>query len=255
MFRESSRQARHLLDVRTLDRRVRTSSRAPRFPLGVWPFFEPLPPHWRHMLCFVVIGAEFRRSALDERAAVRCCDTRDQSASRSPASEVMPRLSESVNASSPRRWRVASSCGPTRVHGLHRSDRPWLPPACSISQAASLDRVSSSAARASWSPLAASTPSASASLVSRLRRSYRQSARMRGQRLLAATRSPASQPLFGQAVTESRPTALSTRTAPNAPKHCPSGYRSNWRRPHGSLNHKPPGTRLHELNNLLRSYS
>jgi len=31
--------------------------------------------------------------------------------------------------------------------------------------------------------------------------------------------------------------------------------RYNWRRPHGALNHKPPGTRLHELNNLLRSYS
>jgi transposase InsO family protein len=29
----------------------------------------------------------------------------------------------------------------------------------------------------------------------------------------------------------------------------------NWRRPHGSLNHKPPGTRLHELNNLLGSYT
>jgi transposase InsO family protein/transposase len=29
----------------------------------------------------------------------------------------------------------------------------------------------------------------------------------------------------------------------------------NWRRPHGALNHKPPGTRLHELNNLLGSYS
>jgi transposase InsO family protein/transposase len=28
----------------------------------------------------------------------------------------------------------------------------------------------------------------------------------------------------------------------------------NWRRPHGALNHKPPGTRLHELNNLLGSY-
>jgi len=31
--------------------------------------------------------------------------------------------------------------------------------------------------------------------------------------------------------------------------------RYNWRRPHGSLNHKPPGTRLHELNNVLGSYS
>jgi len=31
--------------------------------------------------------------------------------------------------------------------------------------------------------------------------------------------------------------------------------RYNWRRPHGALNHKPPGTRLHELNNLLRSYN
>jgi transposase InsO family protein/transposase len=29
----------------------------------------------------------------------------------------------------------------------------------------------------------------------------------------------------------------------------------NWRRPHGALNRKPPGTRLHELNNLLGSYS
>lgn len=29
----------------------------------------------------------------------------------------------------------------------------------------------------------------------------------------------------------------------------------NWRRPHGSLNHKPPGARLHELNNLLGSYT
>jgi transposase len=29
----------------------------------------------------------------------------------------------------------------------------------------------------------------------------------------------------------------------------------NWRRPHGALNHKPPGTRLRELNNLLGSYS
>jgi transposase InsO family protein len=29
----------------------------------------------------------------------------------------------------------------------------------------------------------------------------------------------------------------------------------NWRRPHGSLSHKPPGARLHELNNLLGSYS
>ena len=31
--------------------------------------------------------------------------------------------------------------------------------------------------------------------------------------------------------------------------------RYNWRRPHGALNHKPPGARLHELNNLLGSYS
>jgi transposase len=31
--------------------------------------------------------------------------------------------------------------------------------------------------------------------------------------------------------------------------------RYNWRRPHGSLNHKPPGTRLAELNNLLGSYT
>jgi transposase InsO family protein len=29
----------------------------------------------------------------------------------------------------------------------------------------------------------------------------------------------------------------------------------NWKRPHGSLAHKPPGTRLAELNNLARSYS
>jgi transposase InsO family protein len=29
----------------------------------------------------------------------------------------------------------------------------------------------------------------------------------------------------------------------------------NWRRPHGSLSHKPPGARLHELNNLAGSYS
>jgi len=29
----------------------------------------------------------------------------------------------------------------------------------------------------------------------------------------------------------------------------------NWRRPHGALNHKPPGTRLHELNNVLGSYT
>jgi transposase InsO family protein len=31
--------------------------------------------------------------------------------------------------------------------------------------------------------------------------------------------------------------------------------RYNWRRPHGALNHKPPGTRLHELNNVLGSYN
>jgi transposase InsO family protein len=29
----------------------------------------------------------------------------------------------------------------------------------------------------------------------------------------------------------------------------------NWRRPHGSLSHKPPRTRLAELNNLLGSYT
>jgi transposase InsO family protein len=29
----------------------------------------------------------------------------------------------------------------------------------------------------------------------------------------------------------------------------------NWRRPHGSLGHKPPGARLAELNNLARNYS
>src|SRR5215210_4021740 len=29
----------------------------------------------------------------------------------------------------------------------------------------------------------------------------------------------------------------------------------NWRRPHGSLTKRPPGTRLHELNNVTRSYS
>jgi len=29
----------------------------------------------------------------------------------------------------------------------------------------------------------------------------------------------------------------------------------NWRRPHGSLSHKPPGARLGELNNLLGSYT
>lgn len=28
----------------------------------------------------------------------------------------------------------------------------------------------------------------------------------------------------------------------------------NWRRPHGSLTKRPPGTRLHELNNVTRSY-
>lgn len=31
--------------------------------------------------------------------------------------------------------------------------------------------------------------------------------------------------------------------------------RYNWRRPHGALNHKPPGTRLTELNNVLGSYT
>jgi transposase InsO family protein/transposase len=31
--------------------------------------------------------------------------------------------------------------------------------------------------------------------------------------------------------------------------------RYNWRRPHGALNHKPPGTRLAELNNVLGSYT
>ncbi len=31
--------------------------------------------------------------------------------------------------------------------------------------------------------------------------------------------------------------------------------RYNWRRPHGALNHKPPGTRLTELNNVLGSYN
>jgi transposase len=31
--------------------------------------------------------------------------------------------------------------------------------------------------------------------------------------------------------------------------------RYNWRRPHGALNHKPPGARLHELNNVLGSNS
>ena len=31
--------------------------------------------------------------------------------------------------------------------------------------------------------------------------------------------------------------------------------RYNWRRPHGALNHKPPGTRLAELNNVLGSYN
>lgn len=31
--------------------------------------------------------------------------------------------------------------------------------------------------------------------------------------------------------------------------------RYNWQRPHGALNHKPPGARLHELNNLHGSYS
>ena len=30
--------------------------------------------------------------------------------------------------------------------------------------------------------------------------------------------------------------------------------RYNWRRPHGALNHKPPGARLAELNNVLGSY-
>lgn len=29
----------------------------------------------------------------------------------------------------------------------------------------------------------------------------------------------------------------------------------NWRRPHGSLTNKPPGTRLNELNNLARTYT
>ena len=29
----------------------------------------------------------------------------------------------------------------------------------------------------------------------------------------------------------------------------------NWRRPHGALNHRPPGTRLHELDNVLGSYN
>ncbi len=29
----------------------------------------------------------------------------------------------------------------------------------------------------------------------------------------------------------------------------------NWRRPHGSLRHKPPGARLAELNNLARNYT
>jgi transposase InsO family protein len=31
--------------------------------------------------------------------------------------------------------------------------------------------------------------------------------------------------------------------------------RYNWQRPHGALNHKPPGARLHELNNLHGSYN
>jgi transposase InsO family protein len=29
----------------------------------------------------------------------------------------------------------------------------------------------------------------------------------------------------------------------------------NWRRPHGSLANRPPGTRLYELNNATRSYT
>jgi transposase InsO family protein len=29
----------------------------------------------------------------------------------------------------------------------------------------------------------------------------------------------------------------------------------NWRRPHRSLNHKPPGARLAELNNVAGSYT
>jgi transposase InsO family protein len=29
----------------------------------------------------------------------------------------------------------------------------------------------------------------------------------------------------------------------------------NWRRPHGSLNHKPPGTRLRDLNKVLGNYT
>ncbi|HEX5852434.1 MAG TPA: integrase core domain-containing protein, partial [Solirubrobacteraceae bacterium] len=29
----------------------------------------------------------------------------------------------------------------------------------------------------------------------------------------------------------------------------------NFTRPHGSLNHKPPGTRLHQLTNVPRNYT
>jgi hypothetical protein len=30
---------------------------------------------------------------------------------------------------------------------------------------------------------------------------------------------------------------------------------SNWRRPHGSLSHKPPGARLDDLNTVARNHS
>jgi hypothetical protein len=46
---------------------------------------------------------------------------------------------------------------------------------------------------------------------------------------------------------------------PNSPERTAalSGWLElyNWQRPHGALNHKPPGARLHELNNLLGSYT
>jgi transposase InsO family protein len=43
----------------------------------------------------------------------------------------------------------------------------------------------------------------------------------------------------------------------NQRTHALSGWLEeyNWRRPHGSLSHKPPGARLNELNNLLGSYN
>jgi hypothetical protein len=80
-------------------------------------------------------------------------------------------------------------------------------------------------------------------------------------RKVVATDSPSASDIGSkksdrEAASAAGPMGRSTGTPPSGPRRYPGWLDFyNWRRPHGSLSHKPPGARLAELNNLAGASS